>query len=334
MAVYRSPRRRRSRKRRRQILIARLIFGLCCLVLLILLFWAGKALIGLFSGGENASSAGSEASSAAVSGAESGAASDSGADAGAISLSQEEQWAQSGKDFMEWLRAQSGYEELDLTVQEDYAYLVCVNRAASCVTVYTDDGSGQYTRPYMAMVCSAGSDTPTGIFTTPVQYPWRLLSGDVYGQYSTRIWDSYLFHSVPYYTQHKDDLEYDEFNKLGTPASLGCVRLAVADVKWIYDECKLGTTVVIYDNADDPGPLGKPDTISIDPSDEARRGWDPTDPDTSNPYGDEYIDGTAIRTEAASADWAVYKETGLREGMTPTLLQGWSHDSSVVGTRG
>lgn len=81
--------------------------------------------------------------------------------------------------------------------------------------------------------------------------------GPSYGQYATRIYDGYLFHSVPYYSQHKDDVEYDEFNKLGTVASLGCIRLAVVDVKWIYDNCPLGTPVVIY-NDKDPGPMGKP----------------------------------------------------------------------------
>ena len=71
------------------------------------------------------------------------------------------------------------------------------------------------------MVCSGGEDTPLGFFATPVSYDWRLLAGPSYGQYATRIWDAYLFHSVPYYSQHKDDVEYDQFNELGTPASLG-----------------------------------------------------------------------------------------------------------------
>ncbi len=109
----------------------------------------------------------------------------------------------------------------------------------------------KYAVPFMAMVCSGGMDT-TGYFSTPVDYSWRLLMGPSYGQYATRIFDSYLFHSVPYYSQHKDDVEYDEFNLLGTRASLGCIRLAVVDVKWIYDNCPLGTPVIIYNDADDP----------------------------------------------------------------------------------
>ena len=185
------------------------------------------------------------------------------------------------------------------------------------------------------MVCSGGADTPLGFFATPVNYDWRLLAGPSYGQYATRIWDSYLFHTVPYYSQHKDDIEYDQFNQLGTQASLGCIRLLVCDVKWIYDNCPIGTRVVIYDNADDPGPMGKPGTIYTDPTDESKRGWDPTDPDSVNPWDAAFRSGTAIRSEAAWNEWNDAQNDGRWNGsINPTDLQGWSTDSSVEGTRG
>lgn len=247
----------------------------------------------------------------------------------------EEAWAQAGVQFMDWLAAQPGFEGFDAQVQEGFPYLVCVNRASSCTTVYTADEAGRYTRPYAAFVCSGGPDTPTGVFNTPVNYPWRLLSGPCYGQYATRINGPYLFHSVPYYTQHKDDLEYDEFNKLGTQASLGCIRLAIADVRWIYENCPIGTPVVIYDDAQNPGPLGLPGTLQIDPKNETLRGWDPTDPDPANPWGTEYLDGTAIRTAAAKADWEAFRASdAFTQNLIPTDLQGWSHDSAIEGTRG
>ena len=227
-------------------------------------------------------------------------------------------------------------DDLDLTVQEGLPYLIAVNREAGVVTVYASDNDPEnprYTVPYMAMVCSGGPDTPTGVFNTPVNYDWRLLSGPCYGQYATRIWDAYLFHSVPYYSQHKDDVEYDEFNELGSLASLGCIRLAVVDVKWIYDNCPIGTPVVIYDDAENPGPMGKPGTIYTDPKDEDKRGWDPTDPDPANPWDDSYLTGTAIRSQEAWDQWDAEQENWL-SSLTPTDLQGWSTDSSIVGTRG
>ncbi len=99
-----------------------------------------------------------------------------------------------------------------------------------------------------------------------------------YGHYAFRIDGGYLFHSVPYMATNNDTLEEGEFNKLGSFASLGCVRMCIVrDVKWLYDNCPSGTKVTIYDNESNPGPLGKPETIKI-PEDSPNKGWDPTDP--------------------------------------------------------
>ena len=218
---------------------------------------------------------------------------------------------------------------------ESYPYLIAVNRAASTVTIYVPDEEGRYTVPYMAMACSGGDGTPTGFWFTPVKYQWRTLVGPCYGQYATRIWDSYLFHSVPYYTQHMDDVEYEQFNKLGSYASLGCIRLAVVDVKWIFDNCPIGTPVIIYDDAENPGPMGKPGTILTDTTDLALRGWDPTDPNPSNPWDEKYRLGTAIRSEKAWADYDAAMESGEWEKtLNATVTQGHSTDASIAGNPG
>ena len=162
-------------------------------------------------------------------------------------------------------------------------YYIRINRALNTVTVYTQDENGNYTVPYTAFVCSTGAATPLGTYNTFNKSYWRLLYGPCYGQYATDIVGDILFHSVPYYTQDKGDLEFDEYNKLGTAASMGCIRLCVRDAMWIFNNCPIGTTVELYDDYDSPGPLGKPESIWIDPS-SPNRGWDPTDPDPANPW--------------------------------------------------
>ena len=161
-------------------------------------------------------------------------------------------------------------------------YSIYVNRKQNCVTVYTYDESGKYTVPVRAMVCSCGKNngTITGTYGIYFKREWHSLFDNVYGQYVSGISGDYLFHSVPYYTKSSDDLEVEEFNKLGSNASLGCVRLSVSDTKWIYDNCAKNTEVKIYDD-DNPGPLGKPETIKIT---DLKCGWDPTDDNKSNPY--------------------------------------------------
>lgn len=77
-------------------------------------------------------------------------------------------------------------------------------------------------------------------------------------------------------------LEYWEYDKLGTNASMGCIRLTVEDAKWIYDNCPSGTPIEFYSD-EEAGPFGKPETMKIS-SYEEYRGWDPTDPAEENPW--------------------------------------------------
>ena len=170
-------------------------------------------------------------------------------------------------------------------VRSGYAYYIRVNRSANVVTVYTAGDDGRYSVPYRAMVCSSGgSGTPLGDFSLDGWYRWEWLGlvGGVSGQYCTQIYGDYLFHSVPYTERYnKGSLQPGEFDKLGTSCSHGCIRLQVADAKWIYDNKYDIAGVTIYDS-DDPGPLGKPSAPSIGGS--AYPGWDPTDPDSDNPW--------------------------------------------------
>lgn len=168
-------------------------------------------------------------------------------------------------------------------------YYIKVNYGAQVVTVYTQDSDGDYTVPVRAMVCSTGTYTPTsGTYRTLGKGNWWPLMGDVYGQYSTWICGDILFHSVPYLEAgDKSSLEYWAYDQLGQRVSMGCVRLTVADALWIYNNCPVGTQVEFYYSSN-PGPLGKPSTMQISDAPSNIRGWDPTDPDSDNPWT-EYL---------------------------------------------
>lgn len=162
-------------------------------------------------------------------------------------------------------------------------YYIKINNQANVVTIYKKDNKGKYTVPVKAMVCSIGTATPaSGVYAISDKYTWRLLEGDVYGQYACRITGSILFHSVPYTQKDKSTLEWWEYDKLGTKASLGCIRLTVQDAKWIYQNCIPGTKVEFYSSSTS-GPLGKPTAKKIT-GDTGVRNWDPTDPDPANPW--------------------------------------------------
>ena len=160
-------------------------------------------------------------------------------------------------------------------------YSIDILRNHNVVVIYGKDDAGDYTVPVHVYVCSTGRATPTGWYSIGDKHVWGGLFGGVYGQYLSRITGNILFHSVPYYSMRKDRIETEEYNKLGTAASMGCIRLPVRDAKWIYENCPTGTKVHIYDIAELP--VEKPESIRMDPSD-PRSGWDPTDPDPENPW--------------------------------------------------
>lgn len=165
-------------------------------------------------------------------------------------------------------------------------YRLEVNCEQNVVNVYEKDENGEYKDCVKVMLCSVGSATPkSGTYSLKKYggWEWKGLQGDVFGQYATQITGNILFHSVPY-TKRGDNssLEYWEYDKLGTPASLGCIRLTVKNAKWIYYNCASGTKVYFYKDSN-PGPLGKPSERKISGDSEVN-GWDPTDPDSDNPW--------------------------------------------------
>lgn len=160
-------------------------------------------------------------------------------------------------------------------------YWLKVNEQRNVITAYKKvDGKW---KPVRAMLCSTGlgGTTPRGTFYTQGKWRWGELMNDVYGQYCTHITSDILFHSVYYKKPYQLDTQFtDAFNRLGSSASHGCVRVSVMDAKWIYERCKVGTKVTIY-RSSKSGPLGKPSPTKV-----WDRGyyWDPTDPNPANPY--------------------------------------------------
>lgn len=171
----------------------------------------------------------------------------------------------------------------------EYPYLIQVNKATNTVTIFAKDENGKYKKPVKAMVCSGGEATPIGTFKSPNKYRWQPLMNNVWGQYCTRIYGNFLFHSVYYMSRNPGDLSVSAYNALGTTASHGCVRLTCGDAKWMYDNCPLGTTIKIINGTKKDDPLGKPKAMKISTK------WDPTDPTPGNPWHNQLIKVTAKR---------------------------------------
>ena len=113
---------------------------------------------------------------------------------------------------------------------------------ANQVTLIKDGGTVIY-----AMISSTGVNdcTPRGNYrvTGRGSYFYNSREG-MGGRYYVQFFGDYLFHSVP--IDRSGSYIASEAEKLGRPASHGCVRLTVPDAQWLFNNVPNGTPVYIY----------------------------------------------------------------------------------------
>jgi len=125
-------------------------------------------------------------------------------------------------------------------------YLIMVNLATQRTAVF--EGSQGNWRLMREMIVSTGAPinpTPKGEYYTTVHSRY-------FNSYGVRAWYAtgfigglYLFHSSPYEIDSEPLVCTDP--RLGIAASHGCVRMALEDAKWMFDNLPLRTKVVIYE---------------------------------------------------------------------------------------
>lgn len=108
--------------------------------------------------------------------------------------------------------------------------------------VYVFNGSNKRWHLVKSMACSSGkTSTPTvkGNFTVGSKGGYFISNGGARCKYYTQISGNYLFHSVLY----DKDGNYIIDNTLGVAVSHGCVRLALVNAKYIYDNIPAKTSI-------------------------------------------------------------------------------------------
>ncbi len=161
------------------------------------------------------------------------------------------------------------------------SYKVVVDLTNQIATVYGIYSDGK-TKPIMSefvSTASKGHTTPTGNFKIQGASGGRkaklrtakMSSGKSYAEYLCRFHGGKCMHTVPYKTRQTTGHVYKgEFNKLGTPASAGCVRMPYKLAKYIYNNCPIGTPVQVIKGKKGDYPMGKPKkytaTSNIDPT--------------------------------------------------------------------
>lgn len=175
----------------------------------------------------------------------------------------------------------NGYRINDLTSVIRGPYYVKVDRVNGLMTIYDSTGTIPV-KSVRVSVGAAGTPTPLGTYTLRSSLRWQPLMGPSYGQYGVHVQGAgqggIFIHSVPGARPNVYSVPSAAYNMLGNPASHGCIRVCVADCKWVYEHCN-GARITIYDGAykaDEAmkGPLGR---RALEPM-RYPYNFDPTDP--------------------------------------------------------
>lgn len=166
-----------------------------------------------------------------------------------------------GEETWEWLFFREDAVDVSATPRPSPSptpvpYKVGVDVANQVTTVYSLDEMGGYTQIVRHMICSTGTDkdpTPLGSFIlSGATARWCYFpKWGTHAQYWTRIDAANAFHSVIYSQADPMMLKTGSYTGLGKPASHGCIRLMVADAKWIYENIGEGTEVFVYEGVKD-----------------------------------------------------------------------------------
>lgn len=123
-------------------------------------------------------------------------------------------------------------------------YLVWISKATQKVNIFTgSQGNWKLDRTFRCATGAPATPTPSGVtYITGKQPGWYLKNYTC--RYIVRFYPGtgYAFHTRLYYP-NSNKLKAPS---MGFPVSAGCIRMMDPDIKWIYDEVPVGTTVVVY----------------------------------------------------------------------------------------
>ncbi len=130
-----------------------------------------------------------------------------------------------------------------LNIESSTPYFINVDLKNQKTYVYKGKADKwQLIKAYPCSTGVSGEDTPSGSFSIKERGDWFF--ADKYeqgGKYWTQITGDILFHSVPFAKDKTTVLDYT----MNKPSSHGCIRLALDDAKWIYNNIPRGSKVII-----------------------------------------------------------------------------------------
>ena len=170
-------------------------------------------------------------------------------------------------------------EEETVQKQADEFYLQ-INMAKNVMVVYRYDADKKNKTAYKIFPCTLGENVKKGKYKTEKSYSWVKNNG--WHRYNTLYTYSAWIQSAEYSDRYPDTLVKKSYNSVGKDKKVDkSIILYASDAAWVYNNCKYKTVLeIVKGSKKDQLPL------QVGKKTETNKycGWDPTDPDKSNPY--------------------------------------------------
>ena len=139
-------------------------------------------------------------------------------------------------------------DDIDKSIQSktsSTSWLIILKISEHKVRIYKGK-QNKWTRAHTFRCTTGASSTPTprGTYTIKSRGLFFDTGSSMRCWYYTQFYGNYLFHSVLY--DRSPTPRHIVDGRLGINASHGCVRLALGNAKWIYQNIPSGTKVVIF----------------------------------------------------------------------------------------
>lgn len=130
-------------------------------------------------------------------------------------------------------------------IDKETEYVVDTSITKQVVNIYRNGEEIKSFKCSTGLIGDQDNETPIGVFF--IQVKGNGFFSEKYGEgakYYIKFFSNYLFHSIP--IDRNGNIIEEEEKRLGEPASHGCIRLSMEDIKWMYDNIPQGSKVNIH----------------------------------------------------------------------------------------
>lgn len=208
------------------------------------------------------------------------------------------------------------------TVTGSDLYELRVNIKKKTMTVYQYAKDKKSKKAVRVVSCAIGKDLKPGKYKTSTTYSWLNINGG-WHQYNTQIGNKAWIQSAAYREAQPYSLSKTSYREIGDKKNGGsCILLYAKDAQWIVSKCKVGTVIHIEKGKkSDKLPLQIESTVA--PLKDC--GWDPTDPNSANPYK------KAVNAKIVKGVDVVYVEKGHEPEYLGNLLAKNKFGKNITG---